>query len=80
MSDVMLHGVLNMPPELWGDSELDRRQRYSRYMQASRRIEDLERALNAFVVEYCERGGCDDRPLPVEEQTWELVANAMSLL
>jgi len=46
MSDVMLHGVLNMPPELWDNSEVDKLQRYSRYMQASRRIEDLDTLLN----------------------------------
>ena len=46
MSGTMLHGVLNMPPELWSDTELDKMQRYSRYMEASRRIEELERGLN----------------------------------
>ena len=45
MSDTMLHGVLCMPPELWQDTELDKRQRYSRYLAASRRIEDDERAM-----------------------------------
>lgn len=42
MSEVMLHGVLNMPPELWINDPIDKIQRYGRYMQASRRIEDLE--------------------------------------
>ena len=46
MSGTMLHGVLNMPPELWSDTGLDKMQRYSRYMEASRRIEDLEKGLN----------------------------------
>jgi len=46
MSDVMLHGVLCMPPELWQDTEMDKRQRYSRYLQASRRIEDDEREID----------------------------------
>ena len=45
MSDVNLHGVLNMPPELWQDNDLDKMQRYSRYLEASRRIEDQEREL-----------------------------------
>ena len=49
MSDVMLHGVLNIPPELWIDSDIDKMQRYYRYMEASRRIEDLERALQILV-------------------------------
>jgi hypothetical protein len=45
MSDLMLHGVLNMPPELWHGDPLDKMQRYGRYMEASRRIEDLSKAL-----------------------------------
>lgn len=47
MSDTMLHGVLNIPPELWNDSEIDKLQRYGRYMEASRKIEDLNTALIA---------------------------------
>lgn len=50
MSDVMLHGVLNMPPELWSGDPIDTAQRYSRYRQASRRIEDLSRALVAITA------------------------------
>jgi hypothetical protein len=42
MSDLMLHGVLNMPPEIWGDSELDKIQRHARYVEASERIRKLE--------------------------------------
>lgn len=45
MSDVMLHGVLNMPPNLWCDSPIDIAQRHSHYKQASQRIEQLEREL-----------------------------------
>lgn len=45
MSDTMLHGVLCMPPELWQDTVIDKRQRYSRYLAASRRIEDDEREI-----------------------------------
>lgn len=45
----MLHGVLNMPPELWSDYPIDEMQRYSRYMEASRRIEDLNRAITILV-------------------------------
>lgn len=47
MGDKMLHGVLNMPPELWQDTEIDRLLRYRRYREASRRIEDLERKISA---------------------------------
>jgi hypothetical protein len=42
MSDLMLHGVLNMPPELWGDDALDKMQRHSRYVEASKVIEELK--------------------------------------
>ncbi len=42
----MLHGVLNMPPELWRDDEPDKMQRYDRYMQASRKIEDQENQID----------------------------------
>lgn len=52
MSVVMLHGVLNMPPELWKDDYFDKMQRYQRYMQASRRIEDLEVALAEIVERF----------------------------
>ena len=42
MSDLMLHGVLNMPPEIWGDDAMDKMQRHSRYVEASQRIEELK--------------------------------------
>jgi hypothetical protein len=42
MSDVMLHGVLNMPPNIWGNSPIDVKQRHSRYVEASKRIEAQE--------------------------------------
>lgn len=38
MGDTMLHGVLRMPPHIWCDSELDKAQRHSRYLEASERI------------------------------------------
>lgn len=54
MSDVMLHGVLQMPPELWSGDAMDVIQRHSRYVQASTRIREdaariaeLERQLDA---------------------------------
>jgi len=49
-------------------------------MDIDKRIADLEKALNDFVTEYCEREGDEDYPLPAEEQECELVANAMRLL
>jgi ABC-type Fe2+-enterobactin transport system substrate-binding protein len=41
----MLHGVLNMPPNLWCGSPIDIAQRHSRYKEASQRIRQLEREL-----------------------------------
>lgn len=38
MSDVMLHGVLNMPIDIWQDDPLDKVQRHSRYLEASKLI------------------------------------------
>jgi hypothetical protein len=45
MSDLMTHGVLQMPPDMWGDDPLDIAQRHSRYVAASDRIYELEREL-----------------------------------
>jgi carbonic anhydrase len=42
MSDTMLLGVLRMPIHCWIDSELDQRQRHSRYLEAADRIESDE--------------------------------------
>lgn len=47
MSDIMLHGVLNMPPKLWCDSPIDVMQRHSRYVQASQYIDELDAELTA---------------------------------
>ncbi len=51
MSDTMLHGVLCMPPELWQDTELDRLQRYHRYLEASERIEHDALAITVLPAE-----------------------------
>lgn len=40
MSDLILHAVLQMPPDLWSGSALDVTQRHGSYLQASRRIEN----------------------------------------
>lgn len=45
MSDVMLMGVLRMPPEIWGDGEIDKSQRFSRYIEAADRINAQEREI-----------------------------------
>ena len=39
MSDVMLIGVLRMPPDCWRDYPLDVKQRHAFYIEAANRIE-----------------------------------------
>lgn len=41
MSDVMLLGVLRMPPECWSNDPIDQMQRHARYMQAADELESL---------------------------------------
>jgi hypothetical protein len=60
-----------MPPELWQDSELDKMQRYSRYRQASRRIEDLNRALIALVDSH------SDWAMRVSDESERLIINML---
>lgn len=43
MSDVMLHGILNMPPGIWDNSDIHKAQRHDAYKQASKRIKELEK-------------------------------------
>jgi hypothetical protein len=46
MSDVMLLGVLRMPPNCWdNDSPIDVMQRHSRYCEAASEIEKMRDAL-----------------------------------
>jgi len=62
MSDLMLHGVLNMPVESWSDSELDKIQRRDRYTQASELILELERKNTALTEElqsWVAQHGCE---------------------
>lgn len=51
MSEVMLHGVLNMPIEIWGDGHLDKIQRHSRYVEASELIRLFDQALRDIALE-----------------------------
>jgi len=51
MSDVMLHGVLNIPPELWSGDALDEMQRHDRYVQASELIQSLQQQCDALQAE-----------------------------
>lgn len=46
MSEI-LHGVLNMPPELWCNDEVSILQRHSCYLEANRLIEELKERLAA---------------------------------
>ena len=46
----MLHGVLNMPPDLWVDDAMDKMQRHSRYVEASKVIEELKNVLKNYKV------------------------------
>tara|TARA_R110002124_G_scaffold185198_1_gene352660 strand:- start:30 stop:362 length:333 start_codon:yes stop_codon:yes gene_type:complete len=45
MSDAMLHGILNMPTDLWTDDHLNQVQRHNTYVSASKRIYELTDAL-----------------------------------
>lgn len=47
MIDVMLLGILRMPPSLWQDNEINNQARFERYKEAADRIEQLERDLSA---------------------------------
>ena len=50
MSNLMLHAVLNMPPDLWNNSEIDKAQRHARYKEASQLIENQRKQI-AIMVE-----------------------------
>jgi hypothetical protein len=50
MSDIMLHSVLQMPIDCWNDTELDKQQRRDRYVEASKRIIELEQQV-AFLAQ-----------------------------
>lgn len=52
MSEI-LHGVLNMPPDLWDGGPIDRIQRHYRYIEASKRIKELERVLTEIANIAC---------------------------
>lgn len=74
MGDLMLHGVLNMPPELWGDDPMGLQQRHGRYKQASQRIKDdaltIERLLTLLRELHDEQ---NDAPLESRRAEWESV-------
>lgn len=58
MSDIMLLGVLRMPPELWGKNAIDVAQRHGFYKSAADRIEkdayrirELDRIIDAYLAD-----------------------------
>ena len=46
MSDSTLHGVLRMSPDLWQETEVDKMQRHSRYLEASEKILEMEKVIS----------------------------------
>lgn len=72
MSDFILHGVLNLPPELWDNGFIDEQQRYSRYVQASKRIRDLNKALLALSRAY------SDWPMNVSDEDETLISRLIN--
>lgn len=59
MGGTMLHGVLNMPPEIWSDDPIDQAQRHSRYIEASERIKHQDQQIaimKAALMEIRNRG------------------------
>ena len=66
MSDVMLLGVLRMPPELWGKGAIDVAQRHGYYRAAADRIEqdaariqELEKEIQKWhwMMAWCKKNG-----------------------
>lgn len=49
-------------------------------VKLTKRIAALEAMLNDFVTEYCDREGDEDYPVEAEQQSNELVKDAMILL
>ncbi len=50
MSNIILHGVLNMPTELWSNSEIDKMQRHGRYIEASVLIKDQKEIIDELAA------------------------------
>lgn len=72
MSEI-LHGVLNMPPELWCNDEVSILQRHSCYLEASRLIKELEQRLAAAEAKI------PDKPLGVfSEGVWVFATTAQT--
>lgn len=50
MSEIMLLGVLRMPPECWSGDTLDVMQRHSRYLEAADEIEALKHDIDRHIA------------------------------
>ena len=69
MSDMMLLGVLRMPPDCWdNDSPIDVMQRHSRYCQAADRIEAQLAILRSAVLAMAAAAERDPSFLPDYEE------------
>ena len=71
MKDALLQGFLHIMPEDWGDTDEDKLKRYQVYLQASRKIADLNRALMALVA------GHSDWPMSVSDKEEELITKML---
>jgi len=75
MSDIMLHGVLNMPIDVWGDTTIDKTQRHAVYRRASARIKNSisNAELEKLIVKYEKREKDPQRP-PYEQEAYAFAA------
>lgn len=51
MGDAILFGVLRMPPAIWGNDEMDKIQRYARYLEAADEIDRLRAEVERLTVD-----------------------------
>ncbi len=86
MSDTILHGVLNMPPDCWDNSEIDRQQRFARYVEASQKIKRQEKLINILSKFWIESLNEEIRPgftvidaLPVREKELRELSKLISV-
>ena len=71
MKDALLQGFLHIKPEDWGDTDEDKFERHQVYLQASRKIEDLNRALMALAAAH------RDLPMIVSDTDEELITKML---
>jgi len=79
MSDIMLLGVLNMPPDMWTNDPIDIMQRHSRYIQAAKQIEELTDKMHKIKT-WCEAYPITIFPEPDFKKAHEILKqNGMTL-